>query len=253
MSSSNYKFASVAFANAVLWTHRMHEICPEAEISVATPARLTAMLTSGSVDAALIPVVDLFANPELKMVDNIGLSADGNVTSVLLKCCRPLESIRTAACDRNSRTSNILAQILLRHHFHLDVTMVPDNTDKPDARVVIGDRALCSEVAPYGDYDLAGEWKLMTGLPFVFAVWACRKDCTYADKMAQVLQRTLKKGFEHIDEAAELQARRLGIKKEQCRNYIGSVMGYTFGQDELKSMQLLKEMINSGELIDECL
>jgi len=43
------------------------------------------------------------------------------------------------------------------------------------AGVVIGDRALEQRrTSPY-IYDLAGAWKAMTGLPFVFAAWVANK------------------------------------------------------------------------------
>jgi len=247
---AEYTFASVAFVNAVLWTYRMNEVCPEARVLHDAPARLTEKLLSGEADAALIPVVDLFAHPSLQMVDDIGLCADGNVTSVLLKCFRPLRDVKSVAADRASHTSNILTEILLARHFHVDAAVRQfEKPDEADAAVVIGDRALCSEPAPFGDYDLAGEWNSMTGLPFVFAVWACRKDSENAKAMAAVLRESLRRGMEKIGEAALSESGRSGIPLEQCRNYIEHIINYQFGKREHESMQLFKNMIDDRKVV----
>ena len=247
---SEYRFASVAFVNAALWTYRMREVCPEARVLYDAPAQLTEKLLSGEADAALIPVVDLFANPSLQMVDDIGLCADGNVTSVLLKCFRPLREVKSVAADRASHTSNMLAEILLARHFHVDAAVRQfENQDAADAAVVIGDQALCSQPAPFGDYDLAGEWKSMTGLPFVFAVWACRKDSENAKEMSAVLRESLRRGMEKCGEAALVHSERTGIPLDQCRNYIEHIINYQLGQREVESMQLFKNMIDTRKVV----
>ena len=240
-----YKFASVVFVNSALWTYRMDQVSPGSKIIYDVPSRLAEKLINGSVDAALIPVADLFANPSLKMIGNIGLSSNGDVTSVLLKCNRPLQDIRNVMLDKSSHTSNRLVEILLKRHFHVDVKMgVSEGVAQPDAEVVIGDRALLSEPAPFGDYDLAGEWKAMTGLPFVFAVWAARKECQNAEAMTQVLEASLDRGLLSVAEVSQKEAQKIGMPLEQCRDYIENVISYKLGRKELKSMRLFKEMID---------
>jgi len=96
---------------------------------------------------------------------------------VLLKCDVPVAQVRSVMKDPASATSNALAELLLRRHFRRDVVMEPFREGAVvDAAVVIGDRALVSAPAPGGDIDLATAWKELTGLPFVFAVWAYRRD-----------------------------------------------------------------------------
>jgi predicted solute-binding protein len=109
------------------------------------------------------------------MVPGLGICADGDVTSVLLQCRRPLSQVRVVELDPESRTSNTLVQVLMRDHFRISHSIRYSLcADAADAHVCIGDRALCATRAAE-TYDLAGEWKKMTGLPFVFAVWAVRR------------------------------------------------------------------------------
>ena len=78
---------------------------------------------------------------ELARIEGPGICADGDVQSVLLKCNRPIEQVRTVRPDAASRTSNALARIVMAKHFHCPVKMCsPD--DQGDAQVVIGDRAM---------------------------------------------------------------------------------------------------------------
>ena len=240
----SYTFASVAYANAAPMTTSMQTVCPDSQVIYDAPSRLAERLLQGTVDAALIPVVDLFANPSLEMIDHIGICADGNVTSVLLKCYRPLKDIRTIAKDPCSHTSNALAAILMKHHFNVAPEFGSfSESQSPNAKIVIGDKALCSSPAPHGDYDLAGEWKTMTGLPFVFAVWACRNDCPYSPELARILQVSLEKGREMIDQLADAQAQRLGIPLEQCKEYLTNIIQYHLGQLEIDGMNMFKQML----------
>jgi predicted solute-binding protein len=60
--------------------------------------------------------------------------------------------------------------------------------DSADAGAVfkIDARALCPAPAPAGDLDLAEAWKEMMGLPFVFEVWAWRKDFPDIGKLEEL-------------------------------------------------------------------
>ena len=75
------------------------------------------------------------------------------------------------AVTPESATSVVLTKVLLG-----DVELVP--LDHPaDARMLIGDAALRSAFEdPTPHYDLGRLWQERTGLPMVYAVWACRQE-----------------------------------------------------------------------------
>ena len=74
------------------------------------------------------------------------------------------------AVTPESATSVVLTRVLLG-----GVDLVP--LDEPaDAKMLIGDAALHSAFEdPTPHYDLGRLWQERTGLPMVFAVWACRE------------------------------------------------------------------------------
>jgi chorismate dehydratase len=234
-------FGAVAYANAVPLAHFIPEVCPGALVWKDVPSALMSRLLRGECDAALVPVADFFAHPELAYVDGLGICAEERVQSVLLKCRRPLEQVRSVALDPASRTSNVLAAVLLRRHCRLSVEMrLPAPGTVADAEVVIGDRALCAPPGPAGDYDLAELWHAMTGLPFVFAVWAYRREDPRAREFSDILHAARRLGGEAIDELARSEARRLGLPLERCRDYYARAIRYDLGPREAEGMRCFR-------------
>jgi predicted solute-binding protein len=183
-TNEEFTFAGAPYSNSAPLVDRLQAVDPRVRVIHDHPANLVADLREGRADVALIPVVHLFRHPKLRMIDGLGVAADGAVRSVLLKCRVPVQQVKTVRRDAASATSNVLAKILLKDHFGCSVAW----TESADATVVIGDRALCSEPA-VEDVDLAEAWKAMTGLPFVFAVWAVRRDFKALDTVTEIARR----------------------------------------------------------------
>jgi len=243
--TDNYVFAAPAYANAAPLAHFIEQVSPGLRVVYDRPSQLIGQLAAGEVDVALIPVVDSFFEPRLATIEGLGICADGDVWSVLLKCNRPLEEVRRVARDPASRTSNALAEVLLDHHFGLSVRMIDcEPGDRADAEVVIGDRALSAAPGPCGDYDLAGQWKAMTGLPFVFAVWAHRADHPDPAGLGRIVAGARDAGARGIGELAAIRAPQIAISVERCREYLASVVHYDVGPRETEAMRLFERMLD---------
>jgi len=118
-----YVFASVPYANAAPLTHFLPRLHANVRVTCAPPGELAGVLRRGQADAALVPAADYLAADDLKMLDALGICADGEVRSVLLQCRRPIHQVQVVATDPAFRTSNALAQILLEEHFGLSIRM----------------------------------------------------------------------------------------------------------------------------------
>jgi chorismate dehydratase len=239
-----FVLAAVPYSNAAPLVACLAQVDPRVRVVYDYPSRLTEALQRGDADLAMIPVFDFFCHPELAAVGDVGVAADGDVKSVLLKCNRPVPEVRTVARDPASATSNALAELLLRTHFGRDVEM-SDAADpsRADAAVVIGDRALCSEPAPAGDIDLAAAWKAMTGMPFVFAVWACR--CTHPSRrqLARIVRTAFELGRESLDTIAGRCARGLGLEEAFMRHYLTRCIRHELGEREREGMMLFRRLL----------
>src|SRR5205823_12220576 len=82
----------------------------------------------------------------------------------------PLERIRSVAVTPESATSVVLTRVLLPEAEHVPLG------EEAEAKLLIGDAALQSAFDdPTPHYDLGRLWQERTGLPMVYAVWACRQ------------------------------------------------------------------------------
>lgn len=231
--------------NAAPLVHFLPEACSYPELIYCKPREMFSELAGRRVDAAIVPVVDYLDTPGLEMVDGLGICADGNVESVLLQCKCPLEQVRIVNLDPASKTSNMLVKLLLKRHFYVRQEIrfcigAPD----ADACVVIGDRALRAEPA-LKSYDLAAEWKSMTSLPFVFAVWAHWNDRQDSRILSDILHAAKDAGCKAIAELAKLYANKVGITEPRCRHYLTSSIRYDLGPAEKSSIKLFRELSGS--------
>ena len=128
------------------------------------------MLLAGEIDVAPISSIEYARNAgKLRLLPRLCVSTEGAVDSIQLITRKPLEQVRSVAITPESATSVVLTRVLLG-----EVDLVP--LDQPaDATMLIGDAALHSAFEdPTPHYDLGRLWQERTGLPMVFAVWACR-------------------------------------------------------------------------------
>jgi chorismate dehydratase len=133
------------------------------------PTALNAQLLAGELDTAPISSIEYARNAErLRLLPRLCVASEGAVDSIQLVSRVPLEQVRRIAVTPESATSVVLTKVLLPEAHH-----VPLGEDA-EARLLIGDAALKSAFEdPTPHYDLGRLWRERTGLPMVFAVWAC--------------------------------------------------------------------------------
>ncbi len=136
---------------------------------VGVPTELNARLLAGELDLAPISSIEYGRNADrLRILPRLCVSAEGAVDSIQLVARVPLERVRSIAVTPESATAAVLARILLPEADH-----VPLGTDA-DAALLIGDAALASMFEdPTPHHDLGRLWRERTGLPMVYAVFAC--------------------------------------------------------------------------------
>jgi len=201
------------------------------------PAKIAAMLVDGTIDAGLAPVAVIPRLREHHIVSDYCIGANGDVASVCLFSEVPVNKIEKVLLDYQSRTSVNLCKVLLKHYWKIGprIEEAKENyiseIKGTTAGVVIGDRALNQrKVSPY-IYDLAGSWKAMTGLPFVFATWIANKKLP-ADFIT-LFNEANKLGLLHINEV---------IAENPCpvydlQTYYATNISYTLDEQKLKGMK----------------
>jgi chorismate dehydratase len=211
-----------------------------AELVTGTASELNDLLATGALNVSVVSAVEYARNAAAyHLLPDLAITCDGPVHSVALFSKRPIESLSgcTVLLSASSRTSVLLLELLCRHRWGIDPEFATARAEAPDlsalaglpheAVLAIGDAALhLSTGASYPvRVDLGAEWKTWTGLPFVFAVWAARRD-TPAAAVRVVHQRLLESrtwGLAHLDLLAAAAAANTGVAESVCRAYLGDL------------------------------
>ncbi len=240
----NLRIGAVSYLNTKPLVYRLHQFLPEAEIILDYPSRLADSLDAGDLDIALVPSAELLTHPEWAIVSDACIACRGPVLSVkLLFRVRP-EEVQTLALDEGSRTSCLLAQILLREKqvvspqlLSLPLEAEPQDV-QADAVLVIGDRAIRTAKSDFVEvWDLGDHWCRWTSLPFVFAMWVARAgiDTTAASK-AFIAARN--EGNRNLDVIARDQAAKLQLPYELVLEYLSQNLHFTLGDREQRGLDL---------------
>lgn len=211
---------------------------PGISLDYDLPSRLADRLAAGALDVALIPSIEFFRGDAYRLVSDACIGCRGPVMSVkLLFRTRP-DRVEHLAVDEGSRTSVALARILLAERCgvapRVDVLPIAANVaDTPaDAVLVIGDRALGTPRGAFQlAWDLGDEWCRWTGLPFVFAVWAARRDVPQATlrRIEGVLTSARDSGRDNLAAIAAAEASAHGLTVPQCLSYLRDNLHYDLG------------------------
>lgn len=207
------------------------------------PALVARLLGQGNLDVGLIPSIEVQRIPGLKVLPDLCVAATHEVRSVLLVSQRPVEEVRRVALDVNSRTSAALLRILLKDRFGLsEVEYAPEHPEidrmlgEADAALIIGDPALKVDRSRYRVVDLAAEWRELTGLPFVFAVWAVRPEVEFPD-LPFYFKSSLRYGLSSLDVLVRESAAELGLDTSEVRSYLTENLIYFLRREEIQGLE----------------
>ncbi|HVT18036.1 MAG TPA: menaquinone biosynthesis protein [Thermoanaerobaculia bacterium] len=206
------------------------------------PALIARLLSQGNLDIGLIPSIEVQRIPGLKVLPDLCIAARHEVRSVILISRCPPEEIRRVALDQNSRSSAALLRILLRERFRLDPEYLHERPDaermlaEADAALLIGDSALKVDRERYLVVDLAAEWYALTGLPFVFAVWAVRPDVDLPE-LPFYFKSSLRYGLSSLDNLVRESAAELGLDSDEVRAYLTEYLHFFLRRDEIAGLE----------------
>lgn len=184
---------------------------PKVYLIQDVPSRLAPLLDSGTVDAALLPVIDLVrSGRRWQVVSDACIGCDGETLTVRIFSRVPAESIRRLHVDGDSHTSVVLAALLWRELYGCELEIVRfegrETVEECEAVLLIGDKVVNHTLIDYHiEIDLGSAWKTLTSLPFVFAVWAAPRDLDVSD-----LSRKLAAARDRGEASAELIAADFG-------------------------------------------
>ena len=164
-SSSAFRIGAVSYLNTKPLVYGLAESLDPARLIYELPSRLSDSLALGKLDVALVPSIEFASNPQWSIVSDACIGCRGPVLSVKLFFRVPPAQVRTLALDEGSRTSAVMAQILLAELYGLrpQLSSLPIgseiHTADSDAVLVIGDRAIRTQAESFYEvWDLGDRW-----------------------------------------------------------------------------------------------
>ena len=261
------RVAAIDFLNPapLMWDfhHPPHRstLAERYHLHLTAPSACARELLSGDADLGLIPVAAL--TEDLRVIPGCTIASLARVRSIQLIVKAPfaLEQIRTIAADTASRSSIVYAQILFRHFLGTDPEFRPAPADPEsmlrdnDAALLIGDPALlalerradlAAHLGPCLWYDLAEQWHLRTGLPWVAAVWAVRPEAvpTSTSRLQLIadLNASRDHGLTHIDDLVREWTPRIALAPATIRAYFTKNIYYQLDSACIQAIQTFRQL-----------
>lgn len=252
------------------------------DLSFTVPSQCAEALRSGAADLAIIPAIEYQRIPNLVLVPGLSIASKKAVRSLLLISRKPIDEVARIALDRGSRSTQALTRILCGKLWRIEPDFFEAEPDlssmlqKADAAVLIGDPALrvscaieqkarrdaygawtCSGasagVAEYPSlyvYDIVEQWRALTKLPAVLAIWAGRR-AAVTPEVVQDFQHSLTFGLQHLDEISAEASAELKLPAAHLRRYLTENIDYTLDHENMQGLSVYYRYAAEMSLIPE--
>ena len=244
MSAQPLRAFGVDFLNArPLWESlRDPELNDRLQLNLAIPSELARAVAENEADVGLLPVAAAATIGDLRLLRNMAIGARGKVRSVAIVAEKPIHELERVALDLSSRTSVVLARLLLQRRklapkfFGATPADAIPQIGGATGALIIGDPALQVETRYAYRLDLAEDWLEWTGLPFVFAAWFARPDAVSREQ-EDLFRVAKQKGLARTDAIAAEHAQRSGLDAASLRSYLTETIRYDLGDEEMMGLE----------------
>ena len=252
------RLGHIAFLNVLPLTYALaHGAAQGLDILRATPAQLNGRLEAKNLDVSGVSSITYARHADdLLILPDVCIASDGDVRSVLLVSRVPAENIgaRRVLLSDKSASSHALLKIILRRAYdavpqYETRALTPEDPVPEGAAgaLFIGDDALeLYHHPPDGIYiyDLAREWKQMTGARMVFGIWAAARTFAAAHpaelEMVHGRIAAAFEGWDAVKDAAitEVLAHDGRFTRAQLTEYLGSAVVWQLDEATLAGLRL---------------
>ncbi|WP_456437667.1 menaquinone biosynthetic enzyme MqnA/MqnD family protein [Desulfurobacterium sp.] len=205
------------------------------QFTEAVPSALNEFLREGKIDVSPISSYEFITNSERYLLfPDLSISSFGRVKSVLFFSKLPIHQLhrKDVWLTKSSMTSRALIEYLLKNRYGVEpnyyyYSMKEGNLPKSATAVLaIGDDAfkLLKDKNYRFIYDLGEEWHNIYDLPFVFAVWAVRRDTAQNHPLSvkKIFEKFIESksyGLAHLEKIAKRYAKKVGLTEDECMEY----------------------------------
>ncbi|HEY6944856.1 MAG TPA: menaquinone biosynthesis protein [Candidatus Acidoferrum sp.] len=239
------------------------------DLSFTVPSQCAEDLRAGRADVAIIPAIEYQRIPGLAILPDMAIASKNQVRSLLIVAKKPIEHAKTFALDSSSRSTQALTRILCAEKWRIAPQFaealpdLPEMLHKADAALLIGDPALRISLGIEKDswpgapgqsvcqpatlgitssellylYDVVAEWRALTGLPAVLAVWAVRRELATAELTADFLA-SRDFGLAHLGEISYEAAQDLELPQRALETYLRDSIDFSLDAENRRGLEL---------------
>jgi predicted solute-binding protein len=258
----------------LVWGFTDGPLAGKYELSFTVPSQCAEALRRGDVDVAIIPSIEYQRIENIVVLPDMAVGAKDEVRSILVVAKKPIELAKRIALDTSSRASQALVKILADGLWGIKPEFVdapPDASEmlqSADAALIIGDpalriamkmEALAAKVASGEDcckgdpedmpvpgfettfvYDVAYQWREMTGKPCVLAIWAGRPEVMTPEVVAD-FEASKRFGVSHLRDICEAAAIKLDMPPRELERYLSENIHFGLEPEYLEGLGLYYE------------
>ena len=268
---SKLRISIVQYLNTapLVWGFTNGPLQGKYDLSFTVPSQCAEDLRLGRADVAIIPAIEYQRIPGLAILPDMAIASKNQVRSLLIVANKPIEQIKTLALDSSSRSTQVLTRILCAEKWRIAPQFaealpdLPEMLHNADAALLIGDPALRVSLGIEKDswpgapgqtvcqaatlgitssellriYDVVGEWRALTGLPAVLAVWAVRRELAAAELTADFLA-SRDFGLSHLNEISYEAAQDLELPQRALESYLRNNIDYSLDAENCGGLEL---------------
>jgi chorismate dehydratase len=278
------RISIVEFLNTapLVWGFTDGPLAGKYDLSFAVPSQCAEDLRAGRVDVGIIPAVEYQRMENVVAMPGMAVAAKNEVRSLIVVSKVPIEMAQSFALDTNSRSTVALVRLLCGKHWNITPEFIDSAPDadkmlaRADAALIIGDPALALRLKmdaleakvpqgkdccgcdasdhPVADaqtlfiYDVAQQWREMTGLPCVLAIWVARRGALTPEIVAD-FQASREYGLARIGEIAEGAALKLNLPPRELERYLTENINFSLDEENLAGLRYYYEECARAGLI----
>jgi chorismate dehydratase len=244
------------------------------EVDFDHPSALCKRLADGELDVALVSSFEFLRNPIYRIVDDVSISSDGPVYSVVVAHRGNVSDIKEIELDPASQTAVNLLRCLLAE-LGSEACPVPKRKTEMKrgrdvlgsagcqpavagslpathrSRLLIGDQAIRfrqEQASEFHFWDLGEQWKKLVGLPFVYALWLVRPEVADAKTIANRLRALRNENLANLD---ELIAAETEFDHQFCVRYYREHLRFSFSEEEKEGLKTFANLCAKHGLLEE--
>ncbi len=271
---SKLRISIVQYLNTapLVWGFTNGPLQGKYDLSFTVPSQCAEDLRLGRADVAIIPAIEYQRMPGLAILPDMAIASKDQVRSLLIVAKKPIDQVKTFALDSSSRSTQVLTRILcaekwrIAPHFAEVLPDLPEMLQTADAALLIGDPALRVSLGIEKDnwqgvqgqtlcqaamlgitssellyvYDVVREWRALTGLPAVLAVWAVRRELATGELTADFLA-SRDFGLSHLGEISCEASHDLELPEPALESYLRDNIDFSLGAENRRGLEVYFE------------